>query len=495
MVFRPTPLLIRLAMELEERKDRKSSISEAQITTREHATRGDASSSLVALPTDGYRLYRRRWAGLVGLCLLNLIAGLNWLWFSSIAIDTSNAFGISLQRVNWLGNSVNVIYLPVSLLVPPACSRWGLRITSAIGSAALLIACWIRYAGTANSLSPDGKFALLLVGQIFTGIGQPCLQILGPRYSEVWFDLRGRTTATMILSIANPIGAALSQLIAPAFSSVRQSVLVLAIITTVAVPTVALIYPLPPTPPTFSGSQPSPPATQVMRAWIGRPRPGEATMSGRQRLDITIVTMLFAVLVGAFDAFSILISQIFEPYGYSSDTAGIFGGVLILAGIVGAAVISPLFDRYFTHHLGLAAKILVPVLAASYIGLIWDVRANNDAGIYVLMVVIGVGSFTLLPVALEIGCEVTRSAETSSAALWFAGNLFSVVFVLSMDALRDDSSTANPPSHMRNALIFQACFVAVVAVSVIWLKVDQTRREVDAEKMESSRRVELDESS
>ncbi|QRV79125.1 major facilitator superfamily transporter [Ceratobasidium sp. AG-Ba] len=474
-------------MELEHVKNRKSSATEARVLTREDVTRDGASSSVLGAPTEGYRLYKRRWAGLAGLCLLNIVAGLNWLWFSSIAIKTSNEFGASLQRVNWLGNSVNLVYLPISLLVPLGCARWGLRISCAIGSLCLLISAWIRYASTAKSLSSEGKYALLLLGQIFTGFGQPWFQILGPKYSEVWFDLRGRTTATMIIAIANPIGGALSQLIAPAFSSVRDSILVLAIITTVAVPTVFFIYPLPPTPPTFAGSLSSPPAAQVFRAWIGRSRPGEAFMSKQERIDLFIVTILFGVLVGPFDAFSILINQVFAPYGYSSDASGIFGGVLILAGIVGAAVMSPIFDRYLTHHLGLASKVLVPVLAGSYIGLIWDVRANNDAGIYVLMVVIGVASFTLLPVALEIGCEVTRSAETSSSVLWFAGNLLSVVFVLSMDALRDDSPTANPPSNMRKSLIFQACFVSVVALSVVGLKAEQNRRKRDLQDLESTR--------
>ncbi|KAG8705400.1 hypothetical protein FRC08_001694, partial [Ceratobasidium sp. 394] len=99
-------------MELSDIKDRKSSSSGAQVLTREDDARGDAGSSVVAAPTESYRLYRRRWAGLVGLCLLNIVAGLNWLWFSSIANDTSNEFRISLQKVNWLGNSVNLIYLP-----------------------------------------------------------------------------------------------------------------------------------------------------------------------------------------------------------------------------------------------------------------------------------------------------------------------------------------------------------------------------------------------
>ncbi|CAE6494797.1 unnamed protein product [Rhizoctonia solani] len=320
--------------------------------------------------------------------------------------------------------------------------------------------------------------------EIFTGFAQPWFQILGPKYSETWFGLRGRTTATMIIAIANPIGAALSQLIAPAFSTVRESVLILAIITSVAAPTAVLIASKPPIPPTYAGSHPSPPAVQIFRACIGKARQGEASMSFRERLDMAIVTLLFGAFVGAFSAFSILINQIFAPYGYSSDEAGIMGGVLILAGIVGAAILSPIFDRYLTHHLALAAKILVPLLAASYVALIWDVRANNFSGLYVVMVVIGVASFTLLPVALEISCEVTRSAETSSAVLWFAGNLLSVVIVLSMDALKDDSPDANPPSNMFKSLIFQGCFVAVIAISVFGLKGQQTRRELDIQKQQ-----------
>ncbi|CAE6510356.1 unnamed protein product [Rhizoctonia solani] len=345
-----------------------------------------------------------------------------------------------------------------------------------------MIAAWIRYAGTSQHLDPDGRYALLLVGQIFTGFAQPWFQILGPKYSETWFDSRGRTTATMIIAISNPIGAALSQLLAPAFLTVRESILNLAIITSAITPIAIFIASKPPVPPSYSGSRPSPPATQIIRALMGRARPGESSMLSRERIDMIIITLLFGSFVGAFTAFSILISQIFSPYGYTSDEAGIMGGVLILPGIVGAGTLSPIFDRYFANRLALAAKILIPLLAASYIALIWDVRADNYAGIYIVIVIIGVSSFTLLPIALEMGCEVTRSAETSSTILWFAGNLLSVVLVLSMNALKDDSPGANPPSNMFNSLIFQACFVGVISISVFGLKAQQTRQGLDEQE-------------
>ena len=37
--------------------------------------------------------------------------------------------------------------------------------------------------------------------QALSAISQPVYQILAPKYSERWFDLKGRTTATMIISI------------------------------------------------------------------------------------------------------------------------------------------------------------------------------------------------------------------------------------------------------------------------------------------------------
>lgn len=38
--------------------------------------------------TVQYRLYKRRWAGLLGICILNIIASVGLTWFPSIAIPS-----------------------------------------------------------------------------------------------------------------------------------------------------------------------------------------------------------------------------------------------------------------------------------------------------------------------------------------------------------------------------------------------------------------------
>lgn len=59
------------------------------------------------------------------------------------------------------------------------------------------------------------------------------------------------------------------------------------------------------------------------------------------------------------------------------------------------------------------------------------VKAHGLVPSYVLLAIAGFGSFMLLPVALELACEVTRNAEFSSAIMWFTANALTVFFVLS----------------------------------------------------------------
>ncbi|KAJ7215694.1 hypothetical protein B0H12DRAFT_353512 [Mycena haematopus] len=79
-------------------------------------------------------------------------------------------------------------------------------------------------------------------------------------------------------------------------------------------------------------------------------------------------------------------------------------------------------------------------------------RPHNTPALFVIIAAIGMSSLTLLPVALELGCEVTRNAQGSSALLWFIVNLFEIAFVQGQGALRAGAN-ASPPLNMHRALI------------------------------------------
>lgn len=108
------------------------------------------------------------------------------------------------------------------------------------------------------------------------------------------------------------------------------------------------------------------------------------------------------------------------PAGYSDQTSGLMGAALLLSGLVAAIITAPLFDRVFTHHLAMTTKILVPMVCGAWLSLIWAVKPGDIGGLYAVMVIIGVCSITMLPVGLELGCELTRNSGGSSAVLWFS---------------------------------------------------------------------------
>ena len=190
-----------------------------------------------------------------------------------------------------------------------------------------------------------------------------------------------------------------------------------------------------------------------------------------------VLFLTFSTYVGLFNSFSSLLNQIFYPYGYTEDEAGICGAVLIVVGLVTAAITSPILDR--THAYLLGIKILCPLVAIPYLAMVWAPQTRTIAAPYILSAVLGAGSFSLLPVALEYLVEITfpASPEVSSTICWAGGQIFGGVFIVIMNALKDGRNVdlekvqeegrgagggSRPPGNMYNALVFQAVVGLVV---------------------------------
>lgn len=195
--------------------------------------------------------------------------------------------------------------------------------------------------------------------------------------------------------------------------------------------------------------------------------------------------------MGFFNSVSSLLNQILSPHGFSETEAGIAGAVLIIVGLVTAAIMSPITDR-FKHYLG-SIRILVPIIAVTYIGLIF--APSSPAGIppaYVVMALLGASSFALLPIVLEYLAEITYplSPEIGSTICWTGGQLLGACFILIQDALKAGAN-ATPPSNMRNSLIF-AAVVAVVAAPFP-LTIGLFGRVVHRRRLDVDRGIELQE--
>lgn len=401
-------------------------------------------------PEDGdarlpYRTYKRRFFGLAQLVLLNIVVSWDWLTFAAVSNLTAEYFRVSESAVNWLSTAFLFAFLVASPATIWVLSKRGPRDAIAIASILVLVGNWIRYGG---SRATPGNFGLVMFGQILIGLSQSFVLASPSFYANVWFSDRGRVSAIAVASLANPLGGALGQLIGPLWatdaSGIPSMILYTAIISSVATIPTLFLPKKPPTPPSAVAAAETLDLSQALREL---PRNG----------SFWLILIPFSVYVGFFNAFSSLINQIFQPYRYSEEDAGIAGALLIFVGLGASAVISPIIDR--TKAYMLTIKILVPVIAICYTILIFMPETYSLVGPYIICALLGATSFSLLPCALELLAVVTHpiSPEVSSTIAWAGGQLLGGIFIIIMTALASkDGWDGQPPGTLKRSLIFEA---------------------------------------
>lgn len=153
-----------------------------------------------------------------------------WLTFSPVVSLSADFFRTSESAVNWFSTAflfAFVAMVPVVIYM----LHWGPKPSIMSAAILMLVGSWIRYAG-ARIATPS--FGVVMLGQVILGFGQPFV-LAGPtRYSDMWFTNRGRVGATALMSLANPFGAAIGQLVVPFWvykpADIPNAVLYLAII-------------------------------------------------------------------------------------------------------------------------------------------------------------------------------------------------------------------------------------------------------------------------
>ena len=258
---------------------------------------------------------------------------MQWLSFAPVADTAADFFSTTSSVVNWLSTAFQFAFVAISPLTIYALHRGGPRLAIIIASTLILIGNWIRYAGTRTS-SPS--FGLTMFGQILIGFAQPFVLSAPTYYSDIWFSPRGRVSATAVMSLANPFGGAIGQLVNPFIatkaSNIPNMTLYVAIISTVASVPSFFVPAKPPTPIAPSSAQQAPGLLTSARLLIGN-------------ATFWLVTIPYWIYVGFFNSISSLLTQILTPYGFTEDESGLAGAVLILAGLVFAACTSPIIDR------------------------------------------------------------------------------------------------------------------------------------------------------
>jgi hypothetical protein len=115
--------------------------------------------------------------------------------------------------------------------------------------------------------------------------------------------------------------------------------------------------------------------------------------------------LAFSMVQGALNALATLIDLISRPYGFSSFDNSVFGGLLIICGLVGAGVVGAIVT--VTHKYKLTLIINCLITLATFIVFVFTL---NFKSMIISSIAVGLVGLTLtptLPISYEYGIEIT----------------------------------------------------------------------------------------
>jgi len=175
------------------------------------------------------------------------------------------------------------------------------------------------------------------------------------------------------------------------------------------------------------------------------------------------VLLLFGFSLGLaiFNALTTLLYQLIQPSGYTSDDAGIFGAVIIIAGLLNAFLAGVIMDK--THAYRIILKVLLIGACASAIFFILILQPNKYYPLAVSIGLMGFFLLPLLPVSFECAVECTYPirAEWSTGLLMCTGNILGGIFIFVIEYL------INLAPHYKSGHIFTPASIFMICVFVI----------------------------
>lgn len=108
------------------------------------------------------------------------------------------------------------VLLPLNPLVNWTIDRKGIRVAGFLASTLLLIGTWLR---NMAGISEGNGFWILVVAQTLGGSGQAFVLSIPSKLSMTWFPKKELAKATMMITLANPIGCIFGMALPPFFIS------------------------------------------------------------------------------------------------------------------------------------------------------------------------------------------------------------------------------------------------------------------------------------
>ena len=357
---------------------------------------------------------RSRWTTVWAYAAVSAANQMLWLTFTPITDGSARHYGVSSGAIGWLAEIFPLVYvvlaLPAGRLVDRAMPRW------------LMAGAVLTAAGAVLRLGGD-TYAMVLAGQVLVAIAQPLVLNAVTAVSDRHLNHRDRAAGIAVSSAGIFAGMVLALLLGAVVGAGHLQLL-LGLQAVLAVAAAGVLVPCLARTPAPAGTDVAATAPRLRSVWA----------------DPVIRSLVGLVCAGfgVFIALTTWLQVLLAPAGVSDTAAGFLLLAMVVAGVIGSAVLPPVLSRT-----GAELRFIGSSLVGAVAALVLLAAAPGLGTAAVASVAIGVLLLTDLPVILELVQHRAGSAGgTASALVWLAGNAAGLVAALVVQALRHHPGAA-----------------------------------------------------
>lgn len=369
----------------------------------------------------------RRWIVLVVFTLVAGVSQMLWLNYAPVLANIQAQYQVSELLASTLILVFPALYVVLSLPAGALIDRRGYRSVVGAGAIAQAAFACLRLA--------DRSFWTLLVAQLGIAAAQPFVVNGVSKLVSDWFPAEQGAIATGVATMGMFIGMAGAMAATPPLAEAFGMTGAMAVFAAIAV------------------------VTGVAFVALCRERrvdTGPAVV-GRVRdlmtRDLMLVFGISFLGLGYFNGLTTWLEELVAPNGLDAVAAGVLGGVLIVAGIVGAAVVPALSDRlrrrkpFVIACTAVALALTVPLCSVS-----------NYAAVLAIGAALGFCFLPAYALLLEMSVELAgaSAAGLATGMLMLTGNAGAVAVVVLV-----------PMASPNGALLLTGTLVVALVLAVL----------------------------
>ncbi len=377
-----------------------------------------------------------RWLVLSAWGFVAALSQLLWLNYAPILTAVQAKYQVNEVTAGLLILVFPLVYVLLSIPAGNYIDKYGYRKGIGLGVVIMTIFCWFR--------TLDQDFTFLLIAQTGIAVAQPLIINGISKLVLDWFDKEHEAIATGLGTMAMFIGMAVGMAATPPLVQAygfHGSNIAYALATTLSA--ILFYFFVKKNPDTANSEQ------EVFHGKLIE------FFKNKNLLKLFVLSFLG---LGFFNGLTTWLELILAPHGINSEQAGIAGGVLILGGIVGAAIVPAFSDHFKKRKPFLLLSVLMATLTVYPL--------CNGISYSSVLVFSAIQGFFFLPafsLLLEMCSEIVGKSHAAAATgiLMLTGNLGGVVVVIAMELVKGQSQNYDHGVHLMFGLLLASFILSL----------------------------------